>query len=141
MDPWKQPQKRVTLPTHKRIIPADPQDMATLDQFLNESTVEIHYEPNDETDYAVWNADGSVTRVSECVTINGTQWWLVPGENRLPKSVYEFLMQCPEQRRRVSCPEPNKPMHLGKFEASAQALYEKVRSGFYHRAHMVAPQF
>lgn len=102
INPWDQEQKRVEVPQFKRLYGADQQDMETLKQFEQEPKVEIHMELNDETDYAVINPDGSVTRVAECVTINGTRWQLVPGKNIVPKSVYELLIQREQDRKRFT---------------------------------------
>lgn len=118
INPWSKPQKRIELPRYRRLYLADEADLNMLKVFEAEAKIEVFYEPNDDTDYAIHNADGSVTRVSECITINGTQWLIVPGKNLLPRTVYEFLLQCPEQRRRVTCPQPGVSRNLGLISAA-----------------------
>lgn len=112
-DVWAKPQKILEVTPFKNILPGDEQSMKTADEFLNAEQVEIYFEPNDETDYAIHNSDGSVTRVSHCVNINGVSWFVTPGRSKVPKPVYEFLKQCPEQRRLMPGPQPGKSSHLG----------------------------
>lgn len=85
------------------------QQMDTLDEWLKGPQVDITYQLNDDTDYAVRyeTAQGiKVARISETITINGVRWQLQPGKNTIPRAVYEFLMECPDQRNRLSCPQP-----------------------------------
>ena len=98
LNPWTMPQQRIELPSVDTLTIGDLQTLETLDKFKNEKWYEIYFEPNDEEDYAVWSLDQSgkkvVTRVSKCVTINNTRWYILPGKNKVPKSVYELLQQC-----------------------------------------------
>ncbi|MBY0451328.1 MAG: hypothetical protein K2X01_11960 [Cyanobacteria bacterium] len=83
--------------------------METLAEWIRGEHVEIYYDLNDALDYAVHYQTSDkvcVARISECVTINGVRWHLQPGKNYIPKAVYEFLIQCPEQRKFVSAPKP-----------------------------------
>lgn len=114
IDPWKQPQKKIELPRYERLYKADEIDLETLNTLENEPLIELTIEPNDETDYVIHHRDGSITRVSDCVTINGTRWLLTPGRNQIPKSVYEFYLQCPEQRRVLPTPTTT-PECIGQF--------------------------
>jgi len=90
---WALSQRRVELPPSQNILAADETMLMTLDKFQNEDMVEIYYEPNDETDYAVHNPDGSISRVCESPQINGVMYLLVPGKQKVPRSVYDFLLQ------------------------------------------------
>ena len=97
MNPWAMPQKRIELPPTKKLVPADVQMIQTLDQAKHEREVEFYMEPNDEEDFAVFSLDETgkqvVTRVSKCITINGVRFHIVPGKNKVPEFVYEFIMQ------------------------------------------------
>jgi hypothetical protein len=93
-DPEKA-EKKVELPSYRKICLADDNDRKTLEQFEREPKLEVYYEANDGRDYFVCNADGSITRIAVCANINGTQW-LIPAQQKIkiPKSVYLFLMEC-----------------------------------------------
>ena len=122
---WSLPQSRAPIKTFSKLYELDRQELETLEQFLNGPKVEITYDLNDETDYAVpfvSKAGVSVCRISDTVTINGVRWHLVPGKNLIPKPVYEFLMQCPEQRRRIAAPQAEQFTNLGHFTASRQRI-------------------
>lgn len=117
--PWEVPQKRAELKPYTTLYTLDEFEKQTLQEFLDGPQVEIFYDLNDETDYAVSHMVGdrlAIARISECVTINGVRWHLVPGKNVIPAPVYEFLKQCPEQRSRLSSPKPNQFGNLGNFQ-------------------------
>lgn len=123
---WSHRQRRVEMKAYQPLGKLDDQDIETMDAWMKEKQVEIFYDLNDETDYAVgfidFDGKAGVARISDCVTINGIRWNLQPGKNLVPKSVYEFIMQCPEQRRRVSNVKPfnaDKPEdhYLGTFRS------------------------
>jgi hypothetical protein len=123
---WKLPQERLDIKPFHALYRLDEDEQATLDAFLNEPQVEIYYDLNDERDYAVGfeTADGiKVARISDTVTINGVRWHLVPGKNLLPKSVYEFLKQCPEQCRRISAPQPGRASNIMGHNQLFKASY------------------
>lgn len=106
---WSLPEQRIEIKPFHKLYALDADEQATLEAFLNEPQVEINYDLNDDRDYEVpfSTAEGvKVARISDTVTINGVRWHLTPGKNFIPKSVYEFLVQCPEQCRRVSAPAP-----------------------------------
>jgi hypothetical protein len=116
---WDMPQARTPLKPFTVLMqePAKGTDewedwkiqMQTLDDWIKGPQVEICYDLNNDTDYAVQYQTEQgikVARVSECVSINGVRWHLQPGKNVIPRPVYEFLMECPDQRQRLSCPEP-----------------------------------
>ncbi|MEB3286174.1 MAG: hypothetical protein VKJ04_01590 [Vampirovibrionales bacterium] len=118
---WDLPQCRIELKPFTKLYQLDEGEQQMLSQWLNGPQVEIHYDLNDETDYAVHYRKGDsvmVARVSDCVTINGIRWHLQPGKNVIPKAVYEFILKCPEQRRRVSSPEAGVSRNLGLFRSS-----------------------
>lgn len=118
---WDLPQATITIKPFAKLYQLDAEEQALLQQWLDGPKVEIHYELNDETDYAVHyslNGKPMVSRVSDCVTINGVRWHLTPGKNIIPRAVYEFILQCPEQRNRVSCPVANQANNLGLFRTS-----------------------
>lgn len=99
LNPWSMPQKRLELPPTRKLLRGDDANMIlTLEQAKADPLVEFYCEPNDEEDYAVFGLDESgkttVTRVAKCLTINGVRWHVVPGKNQLPRTVYEFLLQC-----------------------------------------------
>lgn len=102
-------------PKHQALIPADAEQMKTLDQFQREPLVSLFLEPDPRRDMIVPLSNGEVLHVCESVTINGIRFDLNPGENRLPRTVYEFFMQCPDQRRRVTSPQANAFQCLGKL--------------------------
>ena len=115
-DTWSLPEARLELKPYALMYELDAQEKETLTSWINGPQVDIHYELNDDTDYAIQylkNNQLTVARVSDCVTINGVRWHLQPGRNRIPRAVYEFLISCPQQRERVSCPEANRPQNLG----------------------------
>ena len=112
---WDFPQEKIEIKPYVKLYQLDPDEQDTLEAFLKEPQVEIHYDINDDRDYAVYyntNSGVKVARVSDTVTINGVRWHLVPGKNVLPKSVYEFLVQCPEQCRRLSSPKPGQAQNI-----------------------------
>lgn len=121
-DIWGYSQKRTGMRDFVHLTEMDEQQQKMVDGWINGPKVEMFYDLNDETDYAVpyFDMDGKaqVARISECVTINGVRWHLQPGKNVVPKEIYEFLLQCPDQRRLMRPPEPNKANHLGKFISS-----------------------
>jgi len=120
---WELPQERVGIRPFSKLYELDAMEKETLEAFLSGPQVEIHYELNDETDYAVPFVSGNgvaVCRLSDTVTINGVRWHLQPGKNVIPQPVYEFLLQCPEQRKRVSCPQAGVSFNLGVFQASGR---------------------
>lgn len=97
MNPWAMPQKRIELPPTKKLLRGDSEQMiVTLEQAKADPLIDFYCEPNDEEDFAVFSLDESgktvVTRVAKCITINGIRWHVVPGKNKLPKTVYEFLL-------------------------------------------------
>lgn len=127
INPWNSPQARMDIKPFTALIkepdrarnPEAWQDwkdmMNDLDEWLKGPQVEIFYDLNDDRDYAIQyqTAEGvKVARVSDCIQINGIRWHLQPGKNVIPKPVYEFILQCPEQRRRLSCPEPGKAQNV-----------------------------
>ncbi len=124
-NPWDKPQARIELKPFTVLLPEptkgteawqDWRDMMNeLEAWLKGPMVEINYDLNDDADYAVhYQTENGiqVARVSECVQINGIRWHLQPGKNIIPRPVYEFLMQCPEQRRKLSCPEPGRARNV-----------------------------
>lgn len=118
---WDIPQASIAIKPFVKLYQLDLEEQALLQQWLNGPQVEIHYELNDDTDYAIHyslNGKAMVSRVSDCVTINGVRWHLTPGKNIIPKAVYEFILQCPEQRHRISSPVPNQANNLGLFNTS-----------------------
>lgn len=118
---WDGPQKRIEIKPYHKLYTLDDLEMATLNEWINGDQVEIYRDLNDEQDYAVKhlqsNGRMATARISDCVTINGVRWHLVPGKNIIPKPVYEFLMNCPEQRKLVSRTVfPNQARCIGKLE-------------------------
>lgn len=105
MNTLGRPEKIVSLPAYRKICVADDNDRKTLEKFEKEARMDIYLEPDNGRDYFVSNVDGSITRVAVCANINGTQW-IIPAQQRtkIPKSVYEFLIQCEETARRVKLP-------------------------------------
>lgn len=121
INPWDLPQQRTELKQYTKLYQLDNDELATLTEFLNGEQVEIYYDLNDDTDYAVQhikNGKLAIAKISECVTINGVRWHLQPGKNIIPRAVYEFLMQCPEQKRKLSCPVAGKAEFYGKYESN-----------------------
>lgn len=115
----KTPQARTGMKDYSILYELDEMEKETLEAFLKAPKVDIYYDLNDQTDYAVpYMKDGKtlVARISDTVTINGVRWHLFPGKNKIPAPVYEFLKQCPEQRRRLSCPRPGEEQNLGLFK-------------------------
>lgn len=85
------------------------QELQTLQELLDAPKVEIFFDLNDETDYAVLysiNGKDHSARVSECVTINGVRWHLFPGKQYVPKQIYEYIMSIPDMRKNVNAPKP-----------------------------------
>ncbi len=129
---WAYQQEKVDIAPYTKLYQLDDQEMETLNTMLSEPQVEIIYELNDETDYAApyidLNGVTKVARISEFVSINGVRWNLVPGRNPLPKTVYEFLMQCPEQRNRVSKTDhyvrPNEFVNRGSYYVRTGSQHE-----------------
>lgn len=118
VDTWSLPQARLEIKPYALMYELDAREQETLASWLSGPQVDIEYDLNDDTDYAVqYLKDNRVTvaRISDCVTINGVRWHLQPGKNRIPKAVYEFLVACPSQRERVSCPQAGQPQNLGLF--------------------------
>lgn len=111
-------EKKVDIKPYHVIRPLQPHEHETLQQFLDEPQVEIYYDLNNETDYAVQWQDGDkvrIARVSECVTINGVRWHLIPGKNLVPKSVYEYIQSIPDMRKHMSI-KPGSYSNLGRFK-------------------------
>jgi hypothetical protein len=136
-NPWQMPQARLEMKPYT-ILQQEPakgseawldwrEQMNMLDEWLKGPQVEINYDLNDDTDYAVqYQTDQGIqiARISECVQINGVRWNLQPGKNIIPQPVYEFLLQCPEQRRKMSCPEPGRAQNI----MGAGQLFRSSRS-------------
>lgn len=92
------------------------QELQTLDEFINGPKVEINYDLNDETDYAILysiNGQDHAARVADCVSINGVRWNIPPGKSLVPKVVYEYLMSIPDMRKYVRPPKPGEFACLG----------------------------
>lgn len=83
--------------------------LKTLDSFKLEQWYEIFIPSNKETDMRVTLADGSITRVAACPSINGVQW-IIPANTKVkvPKTIYELMIASPEQRNmvanKIACP-------------------------------------
>jgi len=113
---WDGPEKRLEIKPFTKIRELDKEEQQALQEFLNEPTVEIYYHLNDETDYSVQWMNGSqlcTARVSECVTINGVRWHLLPGKNLVPRSVYEFILSVEDMKNKVTGPQPGVSKNLG----------------------------
>lgn len=132
INPWDCPQEKAEIrqwvylsaPNIQNVGDLDPQAQETLREFLDAPTVEINYELNDETDYAMpYRIPGkpiTVARISDFVTINGVRWFLVPGKNIIPRPVYEFLMQVEDMKKAITI-LPGQSMSLGMFKATGVA--------------------
>ncbi len=129
---WSHRQRRVEMRPYQALNALDDQDIQTMDAWMNERQVEIYYDLNDETDYAVgfidFDGKAGVARISECVTINGIRWNLQPGKNIIPKSVYEFIMQCPEQRSKISSVKPFDPDNPNTLDRHHLGVFKSKRS-------------
>lgn len=110
-----QENKNIQIPAYRQLIVPDAQDQETLYNFLGEPHVEVYYDRDDDEDFVIQNPDGSMSRIARCVNINGVQF-LIPAEEktRIPKSVYEHLMQCQDEARRIRV-EPNKFVKIGEI--------------------------
>jgi hypothetical protein len=98
-----------------RIRPADTEQSKTLQIFQEEPIVSVWITADPHTDMIIPLSDGSTYQLCDTVTVNGIRFDLTPGENKLPKSVYEFLLACPEQRHRLTTPEAGRHMCLGRI--------------------------
>lgn len=96
------PETKIELPAYRKLCIADDNDRKTLETFEQEPMVEVYCEPDNGRDYFISNADGSITRVAECININGTQW-IIPVQVpiKIPQSVYQHWMACQEQMKRA----------------------------------------
>lgn len=81
----------IALPPQKKLVVADANDVKTLDNFNSEKQVEVWLQPQECTDYVYDKANNVCIAQVKCITINGTQFNLVPGKNKVPLSVAQFL--------------------------------------------------
>ncbi|MFM7468089.1 MAG: hypothetical protein ACKO37_01115 [Vampirovibrionales bacterium] len=99
----------------QRIRPADTEQSKTLQAFQEEPLVSVWIVPDPHSDMMIPLSDGSIYQLCDTVTLNGIRFDLTPGENKLPRSVYEFLLQCPEQRHRVTTPQAGSNLCIGRI--------------------------
>ncbi len=117
-NPWEGEVSNVDMPEFLPLVKADKEMMETLDNFKNDPKVVMHFQPNDETDYVChrFNDKGKLEpiRVCKVVNINGVQYYIMPGRNTVPKTVYEFLMQMDSMKARVKI-LPNQARCIGEI--------------------------
>ena len=97
----------------KNLFIADQNDLDTLAQLERETLVEIDLPPEACPDFLVDNATGQITPQVKSVCINGTQWNLVPGKNRVPVSVYELLLASETSLKQAR--QSQKPRCIGRL--------------------------
>ncbi len=92
------PEVRLELPRYRSLYAADEQDAKTLANLLDEPQVEFYVDSDPSKNYWVYSP-GQATEVADTVTLNGTQWLIVPGKNVLPKSIHKIYIESPHQGR------------------------------------------
>lgn len=93
-EPQKRVEKRIELPNYLKLQSVDEQGLKMLEDMEKEPKVDYYCEQNNDTGYTVTLNDGSITRISQTPTINGVQFLLVPGINKIPLSLANFLDEC-----------------------------------------------
>lgn len=119
-------EKRIELP--KMVVlqkKANSKLQATIEKLKNQPVYDLMVAHDPGKEYVVPLAGGGVTIVADTVTINGLQWPLVPGHNKVPKSVYEVYTQAHDQKRLMASAnrfgmnhlnmKPNHDVYYGAF--------------------------
>jgi hypothetical protein len=97
----------------KTLFLADKNDLDTLTQLERETLVDVDLPPEACPDFLVDNTTGQITPQVKSICINGTQWNLVPGKNRVPASVYDLLMA--SNASMAQARQSQKPRCIGRF--------------------------
>jgi hypothetical protein len=97
----------------KTLCIGDKNDLDTLDKLEKETQVEVFLTQEACPDFLVDNTTGKITPNVKSICINGTQWNLVPGKNRVPASVYELLVASEASLQKAK--QHQRPQCIGRF--------------------------
>jgi len=87
-------------PKPPRIIPADEHEVSFIDRTQNEPKVKVYLEEWQCEDYYFDRVKKEFHYPIKLVSIQGMPFFLKPGENEVPATVYEFLEQTKDDIQR-----------------------------------------
>jgi len=89
----------INQPKTPKMVPADKDDLTFMEKIQDEPLVEVYLERRDCEDYYMDPVSKELQYPIKLISIQGFPFYLKPGANKVPASVYEFIQQCSQDKQ------------------------------------------